>query len=84
MSAEEAFARCKFGIEQVLGGSVTAERSLESLDASFGLVHSERLTCTLDAIDAARTRVTIETRRGVQRDAPASSYVSALARYLAG
>ena len=82
MSAEEAFARCKFGIEQVLGGVVNTEQPYESLEASFGLVHSERLTCSLIAIDAARTRVTIETRRGVQRDAPPSSYVSELARYL--
>ena len=84
LSKDAAFARCKSGIENVLGGIVTDQRAGESIEASFGLIDSERLACTLTAVDATHTRVTIETRRGARPDAPPSRYVSALASYLTG
>lgn len=84
LSTQDAFARCKSGIENVLGGVVTGERAGEWIEASFGLIDSERLACSFAAADSGRTRVTIETRRGARPDAAPSRYVSALANYLTG
>lgn len=81
---DAAFARCKRGIEDVLGGEIRDERAGEWIEAPFGLIDSERLACTLTTIDPSHTRVTIETRRGARPEAPPSSYVSALAKYLTG
>jgi hypothetical protein len=81
---DAAFDRCRYGIEHVLGGVVREEHRAEgTLEATFGLIYSDRLTCTLVAIDGAHTRVIIETRRGAQaaNNAP-SPYVKALADYL--
>ncbi len=84
LSTDAAFDRCRYGIERVLGGFVREERRTEgTLEATFGLIYSDRLTCTLAAIDGTRTRVIIETRRGAQapNSAPAP-YINALAEYL--
>jgi len=68
----------------VLGG-VVREECPGTIEATFGLIGSERLTCTIAGLDDGRSRVTIETRRGAQAGHPApSSYVKALADYLAG
>ena len=76
--------RCRYGIEGVLGGVVREERP-GTIEATFGLIDSERLTCTIASVDAVRSRVTIETRRLAHAGTPAPSpYVSALADYLAG
>ncbi len=68
----------------MLGGVVREERP-GTIEATFGLIGSERLTCTIVSLDGGRSRVTIETRRGAQAGGPApSAYVKALADYLAG
>ncbi|HEX5274258.1 MAG TPA: hypothetical protein VFW34_03205 [Candidatus Rubrimentiphilum sp.] len=68
----------------MLGGVVREERP-GTIEATFGLIGSERLTCTIAALDSRRSRVTIETRRGAQPvSAAPSPYVKALADYLAG
>lgn len=85
MPAEEAFDRCVAGIENVLGGIVReSDRGRGYIEATFGLMFSERLSCTLQPLDdGARTRVTIESRRGARPEAAAGSqYVEALASYL--
>ena len=84
LAKDAALDRCRYGIGHVLGGVVREEHRAEgTLEATFGLIYSDRLTCTLVGIDASHTRVTIETRRGAQaaNNAP-SPYVKALADYL--
>ncbi|HLI96974.1 MAG TPA: hypothetical protein VKT72_12935 [Candidatus Baltobacteraceae bacterium] len=81
---DAVFARCVRGIEDVLGGAVR-ERSRErgSIEATFGLIDSERLTCTVQRAGADRTRVVIESRRGASaQPAKPSQYVRALAKFL--
>lgn len=82
---DTAFDAVCDGIVGVLGGTVSeADRKRGYVEASFGLTFSERIVCTLERIDDARTRVTVEARRQVQAAPPeASSYVDALANYLA-
>jgi hypothetical protein len=81
---DEAFDRCVDGIERVLGGVIReAQRDRGTIEAGFGLIFSERLTCTVSPIDATHARVVIEARRGAQAaTAMPSSYVDALADYL--
>ena len=82
---DEAFDRCRDGIERVLGGVIReADRERGTVEAGFGLIFSERLTCSIYAIDVARSQVVIESRRGAHAAAATpSSYVAALADYLA-
>lgn len=84
VSKNEAFDRCRDGIERVLGGFIReSDRERGTIEAGFGLIFSERLTCTVTAVDAAHARVVIEARRGAQAaTALPSSYVDALADYL--
>jgi len=84
LSKDEAFERCRDGVERVLGGFVReADRERGTIEAGFGLIFSERLTCTVSAVDATHSRVVIEARRGAQAaTAMPSSYVDALANYL--
>ncbi len=81
---DAVFTRCVRGIEDVLGGAVrecSEERG--SIEATFGLIDSERLTCTVQRIGADRTRVVIESRRGASAEpARPSQYVRALAEFL--
>ncbi len=68
----------------MLGGVVREERP-GTIEATFGLIGSERLTCTIAGLDGGRSRVTTETRRGAQAARPApASFVKALGDYLAG
>ena len=61
------------------------EERAGTIEATFGLIDSERLTCTLIALEGERTRVTIETRRGARAgNPPPSPYVKSLADYLTG
>ncbi|HET9393166.1 MAG TPA: hypothetical protein VFO29_06590 [Candidatus Rubrimentiphilum sp.] len=85
VSKDEAFDRCRDGIERVLGGFIRdEERERGTIEAGFGLINSERLTCTVAALDAEHSSVLIEARRGAQAaTATPSSYVTALADYLA-
>ena len=80
----EAFERCRRGIERVLGGVVREVDSREgTIEATFGLIFSERLTCAVTALDATHSRIAIESRQGPQASAPRESqYVDELARYL--
>lgn len=79
-----AFDRCIEGIEGALGG-VVRERDIErgTIEATFGLVNSERMTVTLQRIADGRTRVIIESRRRLTTEpARESQYVKALAHVL--
>ena len=78
-----ALNRCADGIERVLGGVIQERDDARGrIEATFGLIFSERLTCTVT--EAAKgARVSIESRRGAQLEPPkTSSYVEALADYL--
>jgi hypothetical protein len=83
-SFDDAWAACIRGVEDVLGGVVRESDKIQGrIEATFGLVNSERLTCTLQTLDPLKTRVTIESRRGASPEPPASSqYVRALAQFL--
>lgn len=81
---EAAYGRCAQGIERVLGGVIreTDERHTH-IDATFGLVNSERITVTLEPVNDARTRVTIESRRVLSAEpVRTSQYVGELAKFL--
>ncbi len=81
---EVAFDRCIEGIEGALGGAVR-ERDPQrgTIEATFGLVNSERISVSLERLDDGRTRVIIESRRGLSMEPPRSSqYVDALAHFL--
>lgn len=82
--AAAAFDRCVAGIESVLGGVVReSDRQRGTIDATFGLVNSERISVTVEAIDESHARAIIESRRVLTAEpARTSQYVSALARYL--
>lgn len=81
---ERVWENCVRGIEDVLGGAVReCSRERGTIEATFGLINSERLTCTLAALDPQRTRVTVESRRGASAEpAKPSQYVRALAEFL--
>ena len=81
---EATFARCVDGIERVLGGVVRERDAARgTLEATFGLTFSERLTCALERVDAGRTRVRIDSRRGaVGEPRTQSDYVDRLADWL--
>lgn len=81
---EQAYQACIRGIEDILGGAVRdADETRGSIEATFGLVNSERLTCTLQRITEQSTRIIIESRRGASaQPAKPSQYVRALAHFL--
>lgn len=81
---EAAFARCTEGIERVLGGAIReTDAARTRIEATFGLVNSERITVTLEPMENARTRVTIESRRVLTTEpARSSQYVGELAKFL--
>jgi hypothetical protein len=82
---DAAFDRACEGIATVLGGTVReSDRARGYVEASFGLTFSERIACTIERIDDAKTRVTVEARRQIQAQPhETSTYVDALANYLA-
>lgn len=84
MPPGEAFDRCMLGVEQILGGMVRdSDRDRGTIEATFGLVNSERLSVSVKEIETGRTRVVIEARRGASFEpAKPSQYVTALAQYL--
>src|SRR5579884_983663 len=81
---EAVFSECLRGIESVLGGIVRErDEHRGRIEATFGLVDSERLTCIVEPVDAGRTRVVIESRRGASAEPPKPSQnVRALAEFL--
>jgi|SRR5579884_1106785 len=80
----QAFRRSIEGIDRVLGGIVRdSNPDLRTIEATFGLINSERLTVRVEALERDRSRVIIESRRGVTGEAPrGSQYVDALANFL--
>ena len=81
--APETFARCERIVREVLGGTIDSPQPPRSMDASFGLVNSERLSVFIEAEGAQRCRVTIQSRRlAAAEPTVRSSYVEALAHAL--
>jgi hypothetical protein len=80
----DAYRKCLRGIEDVLGGAVReADERRGSIEATFGLVNSERLSCSLEKCGEAATEVLIQSRRGASAEpAKPSQYVHALAEFL--
>ncbi len=84
MPAAQAFVRSMEGIEQILGGYVReSDAARATIEATFGLVNSERLMVSVQQLENNRSRVIIESRRGASPEArKGSQYVDALANYL--
>ncbi|HEY9179192.1 MAG TPA: hypothetical protein VIO32_00650 [Candidatus Baltobacteraceae bacterium] len=80
----QAWRTCLRGIEDVLGGTVReADERRGTIEATFGLVNSERLTCSLRKESETVTEVLIQSRRGATvQPAKPSQYVRALAEFL--
>jgi len=82
-SAVDTFARCERIIRDVLGGNIDSPRPPRSMEASFGLVNSERLSVFIEPLSPQACRVTIQSRRMASAEpAVKSSYVEALVRAL--
>ncbi len=84
MPPAQAFERSMEGIERILGGYVRdSDADRGAIEATFGLVNSERLMVTVQPLEGDRSRVIIESRRGASAEQRAASqYVDALANYL--
>lgn len=82
--AGDVFDRCMKAVEQVLGGHAdTADRKRGEIEATFGLINSERLSISFESLSTDRTRVRIQSRRGAISQQPReSSYVDALTSFL--
>ncbi|MDQ2680766.1 MAG: hypothetical protein M3Y21_07075 [Candidatus Eremiobacteraeota bacterium] len=81
---DRVFERCIDGLENVLG-AIVRERDPQAgtIDASFGLMFSERIFCGLDTIDETHTRVRIESRRNAQAELPKGTQaIDRLAQFL--
>lgn len=74
------------GIERVLGGYVRdSDASAGRIEATFGLVNSERLSVSVEPLESNRSRVIIESRRSLSPEpARESQYVDVLANWLSG
>lgn len=82
--AQLVFQRSIEGVEITLGG-IIREKNEQSrtIEATFGLINSERITVSVFPTGADSSRVVIESRRGVSGEPPRTSqYVDALADYL--
>lgn len=56
-----AYTRVLAAMERVLGANVSSDdRVAGRIEARFGLVNNERIVCTLERLDGARTLVRIE------------------------
>lgn len=84
LSFADAWKKCVHGIEEVLGGAVReADERQGTIEATFGLVNSERLSCSLKMRGERATDVLIVSRRGASaQPAKPSQYVRALAEFL--
>jgi hypothetical protein len=81
--ASDVFTSVRRAIEDVLGGAVQDSDDVSgTVEATFGLVNSERITVRIAAIDTQSSRVVIESRRGAGSGVRQSHYVEALARSL--
>ncbi|MDP9024835.1 MAG: hypothetical protein M3N13_05660 [Candidatus Eremiobacteraeota bacterium] len=73
---DAAFDRCVYGLQQVVGAQVRAmDRETGTIEATFGLMFSERIACDLRRIDSATTEVAIESRRIAGAELPKDSAV---------
>ena len=81
---QEAYARCVHAVEDVLGGTLESTDAAQGvIEARFGLLHSERITVSLERVDSGHTGVRIQARRGITaQPAPSSQYVDAMCAYL--
>ncbi|MBV8434845.1 MAG: hypothetical protein JO029_11255 [Candidatus Eremiobacteraeota bacterium] len=82
---DAAYARVLSGIELVLGANVSLDdRRGGTVEATFGLVNSERIRCTLTRVDPTCTHVRVEAFFPAGAAVPARSRaVEALAETLA-
>lgn len=80
----DAWRKCMRGIEEVLGGAIReVDEQSGTMEATFGLVNSERLNCTVVQQTPTTTEVLIVSRRGASAEpAKPSQYVRALAQFL--
>ena len=78
------FAKCIDAVERVLGGAIReSDAARGTIEATFGLVNSERLSISIDALEEDRSRVLIQSRRGASAEPrKRSEYVDALAEFL--
>ncbi len=81
---EQVFEASRDGIERVLGGIVRESDARSGvIEATFGLMFSERLTCSLERIEQDRTGVRIQSRRLAQAEVRTKSdYVDRLAAFV--
>ncbi len=73
---EAAFERCIEALENDLG-AIVRDRNPQtgSIDASFGLMFSERIACSLTKIDQTHTMIRIESHRSAQIELPKDTQV---------
>lgn len=73
---DAAYGRCVNALEQTVGANLReADAQRGYIEATFGLMFSERIACSLDPLGADRTRVTLESRRIAGSEVPKGSIV---------
>lgn len=73
---DAAFERCLRGLQEIVGAQIRAtDKQTGTIEATFGLMFSERLACSVHGIDEHSSHVTIESRRIAGADIPKSSAV---------
>lgn len=61
---DEAFDRCMSGLRDAVGANIAAsDRAAGTIEATFGLINSERIACTVRRDGATQSLVTVESRR---------------------
>lgn len=76
VSYDDAFQRCIRGLQDVVGAQIREmDRECGTIEATFGLMFSERITCTVERLDDGATQVTIESRRIAGSELPKGSAV---------
>ena len=61
---EAAFERCMSGLRDAVGANIAAyDREAGTIEASFGLINSERIACLVRGGGDTTSLVTIESRR---------------------
>ena len=72
----QAFERCGYGLQEIVGAQVReSDPQRGTIEATFGLMFSERLACSLQRIEDNRTQVSIESRRIAGTELPKDSTV---------
>ena len=76
LAYDQAFERAVYGMQEIVGAQVR-ESDLQrgTVEATFGLMFSERLACSLLRIDDDRTQVSLESRRIAGTELPKDSTV---------